>query len=158
MLRLIRRAAALTAAAGAAAFAYGSLVERDRFTLRRATVPILPAGAKPIRVLHLSDLHMAPWQRGKQEFVRSLATLKPDLVVTTGDNLGHERGIEGLREALAPFAGVPGVYVWGSNDYFGPEPKNPFSTSRVPRRRPSSLAGSTSRGSGSTSRASAGPT
>lgn len=122
----VARIALAIGAAGAAAFAWGSLVERRRFTLRQVQVPVLPAGAEPIRVLHLSDLHMAPWQRDKQEWVRSLATLQPDLVVDTGDNLGHRRGIEGVRHALAPFRGVPGVFVNGSNDYFGPVIKNPF--------------------------------
>ncbi|KQZ08842.1 metallophosphatase [Agromyces sp. Root1464] len=122
------------AAAGAAAFAYGSLVERTRWTLRRVDVPVLPPGADPIRVLHLSDLHMAPWQRDKQEWVRGLAALKPDLVVDTGDNLGHERGIEGIRRAFEPFRGVPGVFVNGSNDYFGPVLKNPFAYFSGPSR------------------------
>jgi uncharacterized protein len=88
---------------------------------------VLPAGAAPVRVLHLSDLHMAPWQRSKQEWVASLAELEPDLIVDTGDNLGHERGIEGIRRAFEPFRGIPGVFVNGSNDYFGPALKNPFS-------------------------------
>jgi uncharacterized protein len=123
----VARIALAIGAAGAAAFAWGSLVERRRFTLRQVQVPVLPAGAEPIRVLHLSDLHMAPWQRDKQEWVRSLATLQPDLVIDTGDNLGHRRGIEGVRHALSPFRGVPGVFVNGSNDYFGPVIKNPFS-------------------------------
>lgn len=123
----VARIALAIGAAGAAAFAWGSLVERRRFTLRQVQVPVLPAGAEPIRVLHLSDLHMAPWQRDKQEWVRSLASLRPDLVVDTGDNLGHRDGIEGIRRALAPFRGVPGVFVNGSNDYFGPTIKNPFS-------------------------------
>lgn len=121
-------------AAGAAAFAYGSLVERTRWTLRRVDVPVLPPGAEPIRVLHLSDLHMAPWQRDKQDWVRSLAGLEPDLVVDTGDNLGHERGIEGIRRALEPFQGVPGVFVNGSNDYFGPVLKNPLAYFTGPSR------------------------
>ena len=112
--------------AGAAAFAYGSLIERNRFTLRRVTAPVLPEGARPITVLHLSDLHMAPWQRRKQEWIRSLAALKPDLVVDTGDNTGHERGVEGVDRALSAFDGVPGVFVHGSNDYYGPTPKNPL--------------------------------
>ena len=60
-------------------------------------MPVLPAGAQPIRVLHLSDLHMAPWQRDKQEWVRSLARFQPDLIVETGDVLGHARGIEGVQ-------------------------------------------------------------
>ena len=135
---MLRRAAGLAAAAAGAAFAYGSLVERRRFTLREFDVPVLPAGSAPLRVLHLSDLHMAPWQRAKQEWIRSLASLEPDLVVTTGDNLGHERGLEGVREALEPFRGLPGAFVWGSNDYFGPELKNPFlyflGTSAPPKR------------------------
>ncbi len=120
------RIALAIGAAGAGALAWGSLVERTRWTLRRADVPVLPTGAAPIRVLHISDLHMAPWQRKKQEWVRSLAALEPDLVVDTGDNLGHERGIEGIRRALEPFRGVPGIFVNGSNDYFGPAVKNPF--------------------------------
>ncbi|MCD2444214.1 metallophosphoesterase [Agromyces sp. SYSU K20354] len=122
----VARIALAIGAAGAAAFAYGSLVERTRFTLRRADVPVLPPGAKPIKVLHLTDLHMAPWQREKQDWVRGLADLEPDLIVDTGDNLGHERGIEGIRRAFEAFRGVPGVFVNGSNDYFGPALKNPF--------------------------------
>jgi predicted MPP superfamily phosphohydrolase len=124
------RAAAATltgvAAAGAAAFAWGSLVERNRFTVRHEIVPVLEPGARPLTVLHLSDLHMAPWQTAKQDFVRSLARYEPDLVIDTGDNLGHIDGNSGVERALEPFAGVPGVFVHGSNDYFGPVFKNPF--------------------------------
>ena len=126
------------ATAGAVAFAWGSLVERRMYTLRRVTVPVLPAGSEPIRVLHLSDLHMAPWQTDKQEWVRSLADLHPDLVVDTGDNLGHEDGLRGVERALEPFAGIPGVFVHGSNDYFGPQAKNPLKYLAGPsKKRPS---------------------
>ncbi|WP_120338168.1 metallophosphoesterase [Cryobacterium soli] len=125
-VRTITASAAAVAAAGLAAFAWGSLVERRRFTLREVTVPVLAPGSDPIRVLHLSDLHMAPWQRDKQDWVRGLAALKPDLVVNTGDNLGHEDGIAGVEYALEPFAGIPGIFVNGSNDFFGPQPKNPL--------------------------------
>lgn len=113
-------------AAGAAVAAWASLVERTSFTLREFTVPVLPAGSEPVRVLHLSDLHMAPWQRDKQLWVSALARLEPDLIVDTGDNLGHLDGLTGIRQALEPFRGIPGVYVWGSNDYFAPTPKNPL--------------------------------
>jgi predicted MPP superfamily phosphohydrolase len=113
-------------AASAGALIWGTLIERRWYALRQVTAPVLPAGAKPIRVLHLSDLHMAPWQRDKQEWIRSLAAFAPDLIVDTGDNLGHERGFEGVRYALEPFRGTPGVFVNGSNDYYGPIPKNPM--------------------------------
>lgn len=125
--RTAARAVGGVLAIGAALFAYGALVERNRFTVRREQVPVLDAAARPITVLHLSDLHMAPWQRRKQDWLRSLAAVvEPDLIVNTGDNLGHVDGLEGLQRALEPFRGVPGVYVHGSNDYVGPRLKNPF--------------------------------
>ncbi len=124
--RSIGGATALLGAIGLGAFAWGSLVERRRFTLREVTVPVLAHGSAPIRVLHISDLHMAPWQRDKQTWVRGLAKLRPDLVVNTGDNLGHADGIAGVAYALEPFRGVPGVFVNGSNDMVGPEMKNPL--------------------------------
>lgn len=114
------------AAAGATAFAWGSLVERNRFGIRHETLPVLPPGSASITVLHLSDLHLAPWQERKIEWVRSLAELQPDLVVDTGDNLGHIDANGALEYALEPFAGTAGVYVNGSNDYFGPTVKNPL--------------------------------
>jgi len=122
----LRAAAAVAVGVGLAAFAWGSLVERKRFTLREVIVPVLAPGSAPIKVLHISDMHMAPWQRDKQEWVRGLAALAPDLIVDTGDNLGHEDGIEAVEYALAPFKGIPGVFVNGSNDYHGPQLKNPM--------------------------------
>ncbi|MGN6444271.1 metallophosphoesterase [Amnibacterium sp.] len=124
--RAVGGAARVAVVAGAAAAAWGVGVERTAFTLRRATLPVLAPGSPDLKVLHLSDLHMAPWQRKKQRFVRELADLEPDLVVDTGDNLGHRIGLLGVKAALEPFRGVPGVYVWGSNDYWAPQPKNPF--------------------------------
>ncbi|MFB2581023.1 metallophosphoesterase [Herbiconiux sp. P15] len=124
--RAAATALGLVAAAGSAAVAYGTFVERKQYTLRLATAPVLPRGASPIRVLHLSDLHMAPWQTDKQRWVRDLARLEPQLIVDTGDNLGHRDGLEGIKAAFDVFDGIPGVYVNGSNDYFGPSLKNPL--------------------------------
>jgi uncharacterized protein len=116
----------LVAAVGVGAFVWGVAVERNRFTVRHELLPILEPGARPITILHLTDLHMAPWQRAKQDFVRALARYEPDLIVDTGDNLGHLDGNRGIERAFAPFAGIPGVFVHGSNDYQGPVFKNPF--------------------------------
>ena len=123
--RAVGTAVGAIAAVGLAAFAWGSLIERNRFTIRQEVVPVLEPGARSITVLHLSDLHMAPWQRQKQEGIARVAELvEPDLVVSTGDLLGHEDGLQGLRRALAPLAGRPGVFVHGSNDWFAPRPSN----------------------------------
>jgi uncharacterized protein len=120
------RAGGIVAAVGVAALAWGSLVERNRFSIRRETLPVLDPGARDIIVLHLSDLHLAPWQELKQEWIRSLAELEPDLIVSTGDVLGHVDANGAAEYALEPFEGIPGVFVNGSNDYFAPSVKNPF--------------------------------
>ncbi|MFF0367989.1 metallophosphoesterase [Micromonospora sp. NPDC005087] len=124
--RTLFRLAAGTAAVGAATLAYASLVERNMFTLRRYDVPMLPAEAEPLRVLHLSDLHMMPDQARKQRWVASLAALDPDLVVVTGDNMAHPGAVPGVLRALQPLLDYPGAFVFGSNDYTGPVWKNPF--------------------------------
>ena len=121
---------ALSLAAGAAgaaslAGAWAAGIEPHLFTVRRARLPILPAGARDLRVLHISDLHLAPWQRHKIRWVRSLAELQPDLVINTGDNFGWD-SLPELTHTLAPLTRFPGAFVLGSNDYFGPELKNPF--------------------------------
>lgn len=87
---------------------------------------MLPEGSAPLEVLHLADFHLAPGQRKKQRFVQSLADLHPDLIVATGDNLGHRDAIPHLAEMLEPFRGIPTLSVFGSNDYYGPVLKNPF--------------------------------
>jgi predicted MPP superfamily phosphohydrolase len=114
------------AALGVAAFAWGSVVERNRFTVRHEVLPVLEPGARPLTILHISDMHMAPSQTRKQDFIRSLIRYEPDFVVNTGDNLGHTDGNAAVERALAPFAGIPGVFVHGSNDYHGPIFKNPL--------------------------------
>lgn len=119
------RVVAGAAAAGAAALAWGTLVEPRLFALRRYVVPVLPADALPVRILQVSDIHMVPGQRAKAEWIRGLAALEPDLVVNTGDNLSHLEAVPHALEALAPLLERPGVFVMGSNDYTAPVPKNP---------------------------------
>ena len=82
---------------------------------------------KPIRVLHISDIHFAPGQSKKAGFLKELAGLNPDLVVNTGDNLGHKNAINPCLGALRPLFDFPGVFVNGSNDYRAPKFRNPLS-------------------------------
>lgn len=126
----VRTAAAITAATGlsaaAATHVWARHVEIHRYTLREETVHVLPAGAKPVRLLHISDIHLVPDQERKLHFLRHLATLSPHLVIDTGDNIAAAAAVPVLAEAIEPLLRRPGAFVMGSNDLFAPRPKNPL--------------------------------
>ena len=96
------------------------------FQLREVELPILPKGSPELRVLHFSDLHLTPRREREIADIRSWADLTPDLVVSTGDFLGHKDAINTALYALEPLLDTPGLYVFGSNDYYGPRFKNPL--------------------------------
>ena len=106
--------------------AYGVLLGRKRFRIRREIAAVLDAGSEPIRILHLSDIHMAPWNQATVSFLSQLPGLKPDLIIGTGDFLGHPDGLGALTQALTPLGGIPGIVTHGSNDKIAPKFKNPF--------------------------------
>ena len=132
--------------AGLAAAGVGVLLAANReirqFELKEVTVPLLEPGTLPshwdsLRILHVSDLHMLAEQRLKQSWVAGLIELDPDLVVNTGDNLGEHEAVPGVLRALDPLFERPGVFVFGSNDYFAPKPVNPFIYLLGKKRKPS---------------------
>lgn len=117
----------LAGAAGLAAAGLGwGLLEAQLFTVRQFSQPLLPAGSRPIRVLHLSDIHLLPRQRRKLGWLRSLADLQPDLIVNTGDNISSETALDPLLDVFESFGGTPGVFVFGSNDYRKPKFRLPL--------------------------------
>jgi predicted MPP superfamily phosphohydrolase len=120
-----RRVVAGSAVVAATGLSYSLGYERTAFTLRRVEVPALAPGSRPLRLLHLSDVHMTPSQRAKQRWVESLADLSPDLVVHTGDNLASQESVPVVLRAYERLLALPGVFVFGSNDYFAPVLKNP---------------------------------
>jgi predicted MPP superfamily phosphohydrolase len=113
-------------ASGAVTLGYASVVERNWFRLRRFDVPVLAPGSAPLRVLHLSDLHLTAGQRRKQGWMRRLAEVEPDLVVNTGDTIAGADAIEPTLSALGPLLDRPGVFVFGNNDFYAPRFKNPL--------------------------------
>jgi len=122
----VARGLSALAVAGAGALAYGGLIERNWFTVRKFAAPVLDPGSPALRVLHISDLHMTSGQRRKQEYVSSLARLQPDLVINTGDTSSDPDAIPQIMDCLGPLFDFPGAFVPGNNDYYTPIPKNPF--------------------------------
>ncbi|WP_293821411.1 metallophosphoesterase [uncultured Corynebacterium sp.] len=138
-MKLLRILGGLTAAGlGTAAWGYSELT---KFELKEYTLPLLPKGTlrgKPeFRLLHLSDLHMIPGQETKIAWVSALDALEPDLVVNTGDNLSDQQAVPDTLRALGPLLARPGLFVFGTNDYWAPQPVNPFKYLLGKKREPS---------------------
>lgn len=128
------RWSARLAAVASGALAWG-LLERRWFTLRHRTLPALhPDLGTALRVLHLSDLHLQPGDDRMASFVRAVARRHgPDLVVVTGDVLGHHGAVDDAVRLLGDVVdGRRGVAVLGSNDRYGPTPRNPLAYLRGP--------------------------
>lgn len=135
----LSRAVATVGLAGAACVAYGTAIERRWYRLRHVHLRgVLPPGAtRPVRILHVSDVHLDPPQDHRVRFLARVARESVDLVALTGDLLGAAGAEDAAVEALAPLTadGTPGVLVLGSNDLFGPTLKNPLGYITDPDRR-----------------------
>lgn len=124
--RALLPAAGAVAVIGVVGVGYAAGIEVRNFVVRRVQIPCLPDGHRPLKVLHISDLHLTPSQDRKRQWVASLAGLEPDLVVNTGDNLAHPDSVPVVLDALGPLLEVPGAFVFGSNDYYAPRLRNPL--------------------------------
>jgi len=123
--RLLGRLLGGAALSGSAVLAW-SLVEARSPVLRRVQVAVLAPGEAPLRLLHLSDLHLTPRSSAERDWVAGLAALEPDLTVVTGDMIAHERAVPTVVAALGELLRRPGAFVLGSNDYHAPTARNPM--------------------------------
>ncbi len=126
VLRALGYGVGLGAVAGLGTLAYSAGFEVRNFVVRRVELNVLPSGHRPLKVLHITDLHLAPYQGMKRRWLASLADLEPDLVVNTGDNFGHQEAVGPLVEGFGSLLDIPGVFVFGSNDYYSPTVRNPL--------------------------------
>ena len=88
------------------------------YKVRTATLPLLPKRASDIRILHFSDLHLTPNKKREIADIKSFIKLKPDLVISTGDFLAHQDAVSPVIDALQELLELPGLFVFGSNDYY----------------------------------------
>ncbi len=114
-------------AAGAALLGYATL-EARWYRLRQLMLPdVLRVPGATLRLLHISDVHLAHGQQHRVRFLRSLAELDADLIVITGDLLGdvdiEDEAVDAVAGLTGP--GRPGLFVLGSNDLYGPLVKSP---------------------------------
>ena len=106
------------------AWAYGTVVERNCFRVKRVEVEScrLPASFDGYRVVHISDMHLnsfAGREKALQRAVDKINALNPDVVLFTGDlvSLGHWE-LDGMQDILEGVKAKDGVFsVLGNHDY-----------------------------------------
>ena len=98
-----------------------SLWEARAYRLVVREVPVGPR-VPSLSILHISDTHLIARNRKLQEWLERLPDLlgaTPDLVVTTGDMIDHNSGIDPLIKSIEGLQGRLGrYYVLGSHDYY----------------------------------------
>lgn len=104
--------------AGTAAFIWGYFIEpfRLRLTAVMTFTDRLPLGTVPIRVLHISDLHVERLTDREAKVLELAREANPDLIVISGDyvNLSYNRDPETLRQVrllLGQLSAPYGIYA-----------------------------------------------
>jgi len=123
--RWYRRAVLSLAALGVLCMAWGRFVEPfwpEVVHVRIESRKLAP-GARPVRIVHLSDLHCDPSPRLEERLPALVAAEKPDLIVFTGDCVNSPPGLPLFRRTMeslvriAPVFGVKGNWdVWYFRD------------------------------------------
>lgn len=105
-------------AVGSLVYLWATLYEPFALAITRMSVeaPGLPANASPIRLLHLSDLHVERLTRREARLLELVEQARPDLIVITGDylNLSYvddPTARAEVRKLLAKLNAPYGVYA-----------------------------------------------
>jgi len=97
-------------------------------TRSRISSPRLPKGTRPLRIVHLSDLHCDPAPRLEERLPDLIAAEKPDLIVFSGDAINSRGGLPVLKALLTRLSAVAPTFVvrgnwdawyWRNIDLFG---------------------------------------
>lgn len=73
--------------AASLALVWGAFVEPQRLGLSKLSLSVdsLPQGLRPLRLLHLSDLHVERFARREEQLLDMVRAIAPDLILLTGD-------------------------------------------------------------------------
>lgn len=106
--------------AGVGAWLYASRYEVRNYKLDTRDVDIShggAAGAAPLKILHISDLHLSKPESHKLDFLRRITDQEFDLVVLTGDVFENFSGVEYATRLLSRPPRLGAYAVLGNHDY-----------------------------------------
>lgn len=126
----LRRTTLALAAVGILCIAYGYFVEPYWLEIVRIQIKTqkLAKGARPIRIVHVSDFHSDAKPRLEERLPDVVAGERPDIIVFTGDAVNSPQGLPVFRRCLTRLAQVAPTFVvegnfdsitWRNCDPFG---------------------------------------
>jgi uncharacterized protein len=112
------------AGGGIACIVWGGFFEPYRLEVTRTRIvsPKLRGAKRPVRIVHISDLHCDLKIRNELKLPPLIASLSPDLIVYTGDSVNSPAGLTNFRRCLEKIAKIAPTFVSRGNwdTYFGP--------------------------------------
>jgi predicted MPP superfamily phosphohydrolase len=126
----VRRTIFTLAAFGLLCIGYGYFVEPYWLEVTHVHVESakLPRGARPIRIVHISDVHSEAKPRLEERAAEVIAGERPDVITYVGDSINSRRGLPRFQQmmrrlaAIAPTFAVRGnwdIESWRALDLFG---------------------------------------
>jgi len=102
---------------GLVCMAYGYLVEPNWLDVTRVTVATekFPPGTRPVRIVHISDVHSDPRPRLEEELPRIIEAEHPDAIVFTGDSINSPPGLPVFKALLKRLTSVAPTFVVKGN-------------------------------------------
>jgi predicted MPP superfamily phosphohydrolase len=113
----LRRLILSLSAIGIMCIAYGYFVEPYWLSVShiKITSSKLPPGSKPVRIVHISDLHSDPRPRLEGRLAQAIAAEHPDIIVFTGDSINVPAGLPVFRNCLTEVAKIAPTFAVKGN-------------------------------------------
>ncbi|MCL5278332.1 MAG: metallophosphoesterase [Planctomycetes bacterium] len=107
----------LVAVVGVGCWLYGRFIEPNWVEVHVTTIHTPKLKTAGFRIVQISDLHCDGRIRNEEKMVQIINSLKPDVIVATGDYLNHTSGLPHLRDALTRLQAPLGKFaVLGNQD------------------------------------------
>jgi hypothetical protein len=115
--RWLRRAVFVLAAMGLCCLGYAHFVEPYWLEVDcvRVTTARMPKGTRPVRLVHISDLHSDARARLEDKLPRVVADLDPDVIVFTGDAVNCVEGLKHFKPCMAALAATAPTFAVRGN-------------------------------------------
>ncbi len=123
--RVIRKAFLVLGALGLLCFGWAFI--EPYFPRTEATRIPSPKITRPVRIVHLTDLHCDATERAEEAVVEMTRALTPDLILFTGDGINSDEGIPLFRRTTRALAEIAPLYgVRGNWEVWWFKRENPF--------------------------------